>query len=170
MYTGRPSWSSTGDTSMAAANLHADNAGDGRGNWLGQHDRLFEHLMPDVHNHPAQPRCDVSEHDFLSTRAPSRAPSQRSTMADTAQGQQPKRRTHRKLILCFDGTGNKFHGDDSDSNILKIFRMLDRTANDQCKSWKPWTPRIVRKGLTWALDHYYQRRRAPDGEVRNLQI
>ena len=37
----------------------------------------------------------------------------------------------RKLILCFDGTGNKFHGDDSDSNILKIFRMLDRTADDQ---------------------------------------
>lgn len=37
----------------------------------------------------------------------------------------------RKLILCFDGTGNKFHGDESDSNILKIFRMLDRTAGDQ---------------------------------------
>lgn len=39
----------------------------------------------------------------------------------------------RKLILCFDGTGNKFRGDDSDSNILKIFRMLDSSANDQCK-------------------------------------
>lgn len=44
----------------------------------------------------------------------------------------------RKLVLCFDGTGNKFRGDDSDSNILKIFRMLDRTADDQY--------------------HYYQRR------------
>jgi uncharacterized protein (DUF2235 family) len=44
----------------------------------------------------------------------------------------------RKLVLCFDGTGNKFHGDDSDSNILKIFRMLDREADDQF--------------------HYYQRR------------
>lgn len=40
-------------------------------------------------------------------------------------------RKPRKLILCFDGTGNKFHGDDSDSNILKIFRMLDREADDQ---------------------------------------
>ncbi len=40
-------------------------------------------------------------------------------------------RKARKLVLCFDGTGNKFHGDDSDSNILKIFRMLDRTADDQ---------------------------------------
>lgn len=41
------------------------------------------------------------------------------------------RRKAAKLVLCFDGTGNKFHGDDSDSNILKIFRMLDRTASDQ---------------------------------------
>lgn len=40
-------------------------------------------------------------------------------------------RTPRKLVLCFDGTGNRFHGDESDSNILKIFRMLDRTAGDQ---------------------------------------
>lgn len=40
-------------------------------------------------------------------------------------------RKPRKLVLCFDGTGNKFHGDDSDSNILKIFRMLDRQASDQ---------------------------------------
>ena len=42
-----------------------------------------------------------------------------------------KSRGIKKLILCFDGTGNKFHGDDTDSNILKIFRMLDRTADDQ---------------------------------------
>ncbi len=47
----------------------------------------------------------------------------------------------RKLVLCFDGTGNKFHGDESDSNILKIFRMLDRTAGDQY--------------------HYYQREKRP---------
>ncbi|TVY84261.1 Uncharacterized protein LSUE1_G000870, partial [Lachnellula suecica] len=32
------------------------------------------------------------------------------------------------IVLCFDGTGNKFHGDSSDSNILKIFRMLDRSS------------------------------------------
>lgn len=30
------------------------------------------------------------------------------------------------FVLCFDGTGNKFTGTASDSNILKIFRMLDR--------------------------------------------
>lgn len=77
---------------------------------------------------------DISEHDFLSARGP---PSQRSTMgydiAATGGGAQRKTHVPRKLILCFDGTGNKFHGDDSDSNILKIFRMLDRTANDQCE-------------------------------------
>jgi hypothetical protein len=43
-------------------------------------------------------------------------------------------RAPRKLVLCFDGTGNKFRGDDSDSNILKIFRCLDREAGDQCRS------------------------------------
>lgn len=49
----------------------------------------------------------------------------------------PQNRTPRKLILCFDGTGNKFHGDDSDSNILKIFRMLDRNADDQYHYYQP---------------------------------
>lgn len=80
---------------------------------------------------------DVSEHDFLSVRGPT---SQHSMMGTDTNitgrggggGGPRNKHTHRKLILCFDGTGNKFHGDDSDSNILKIFRMLDRTANDQC--------------------------------------
>ncbi|KAI3392447.1 hypothetical protein diail_5691 [Diaporthe ilicicola] len=48
---------------------------------------------------------------------------QRNVSAAPGRRQKP-----RKLILCFDGTGNKFHGNESDSNILKIFRMLDRTA------------------------------------------
>ncbi|KAG6355050.1 hypothetical protein INS49_004131 [Diaporthe citri] len=48
-----------------------------------------------------------------------------------------RRQKPRKLILCFDGTGNKFHGNDSDSNILKIFRMLDREANDQYHYYQP---------------------------------
>lgn len=48
----------------------------------------------------------------------------------------------RKLILCFDGTGNKFRGDDSDSNILKIFRMLDSNANDQCEIRTPFINRL----------------------------
>ena len=54
----------------------------------------------------------------------------------------------RQIILCFDGTGNKFHGrmrpsreqdnrtnpasgDSADSNILKIYGMLDRANGDK---------------------------------------
>ncbi|CCX29818.1 Similar to Uncharacterized protein YEL023C; acc. no. P39992 [Pyronema omphalodes CBS 100304] len=37
----------------------------------------------------------------------------------------------KKLILCFDGTGNKFKGNSGDTNILKIFRMLDRSGEEQ---------------------------------------
>ncbi|RCI09499.1 hypothetical protein L249_3861 [Ophiocordyceps polyrhachis-furcata BCC 54312] len=54
-----------------------------------------------------------------------------------AGGGGQRRRGVRKLVLCFDGTGNKFHGDESDSNILKIFRMLDRTAADQYHYYQP---------------------------------
>ena len=41
------------------------------------------------------------------------------------------------FVLCFDGTGNKFHGDDSDSNILKIYRMLDRDDGSQFHYYQP---------------------------------
>jgi len=54
-----------------------------------------------------------------------------TNMVERPASPTPRDRVARKLILCFDGTGNKFHGDESDSNILKIFRMLDRTADDQ---------------------------------------
>lgn len=37
----------------------------------------------------------------------------------------------RTLVLCFDGTGNKFKGNSGDTNILKIFSMLDRRKGDQ---------------------------------------
>jgi hypothetical protein len=56
----------------------------------------------------------------------------------------------RKFILCFDGTGNKFQGNEGDSNsrcnalnqeeleltqaVLKIYSMLDKTDGAQCKS------------------------------------
>jgi uncharacterized protein (DUF2235 family) len=46
-------------------------------------------------------------------------------------------RGRRKFILCFDGTGNKFSGTDSDSNILKIYRMLDRNDDSQFHYYQP---------------------------------
>jgi hypothetical protein len=36
-----------------------------------------------------------------------------------------------RLVLCFDGTGNKFRGDASDTNIVKIYKLLERTAPGQ---------------------------------------
>jgi hypothetical protein len=32
-----------------------------------------------------------------------------------------------QIVLCFDGTGNTLRADGTESNILKIFRMLERT-------------------------------------------
>lgn len=29
----------------------------------------------------------------------------------------------KQFVLCFDGTGNKFAGDGSDTNVLKIYRV-----------------------------------------------
>lgn len=41
------------------------------------------------------------------------------------------------LVLCFDGTGNKFKGNSGDTNILKIFSMLDRRKGDQYHYYQP---------------------------------
>lgn len=37
----------------------------------------------------------------------------------------------RRIILCFDGTGNSFQGNESDTNIVKIYQMLDRHREGQ---------------------------------------
>ncbi|KAJ4243697.1 hypothetical protein NW762_014751 [Fusarium torreyae] len=38
---------------------------------------------------------------------------------------------YKKLILCFDGTGNIFHGTNEDTNVVKILRKLDRNHQNQ---------------------------------------
>lgn len=35
----------------------------------------------------------------------------------------------RQIVLCFDGTGNTFRADGADTNILKIYRMLEKSDN-----------------------------------------
>ncbi|CAJ0552178.1 Ff.00g061570.m01.CDS01 [Fusarium sp. VM40] len=85
----------------------------------------YSHLMPNSLN--GSVKDPPSSRDFQS-RPPT--PAMGPVIAD------PDRKP-RKLVLCFDGTGNKFHGDDSDSNILKIFRMLDRQASDQYHYYQP---------------------------------
>lgn len=37
-----------------------------------------------------------------------------------------------QIVLCFDGTGNTFRADGTETNILKICRMLQRT-DEQCR-------------------------------------
>jgi uncharacterized protein (DUF2235 family) len=56
---------------------------------------------------------------------------------DADDGNPPPPSHRRKFVLCFDGTGNKFSGTDSDSNILKIYRMLDRTDHTQFHYYQP---------------------------------
>lgn len=41
------------------------------------------------------------------------------------------------LVLCFDGTGNKFSGTPADSNIVKIYSLLDREDPLQCHYYQP---------------------------------
>ncbi|KAJ9607484.1 hypothetical protein H2200_007562 [Cladophialophora chaetospira] len=36
-----------------------------------------------------------------------------------------------RLVLCFDGTSNSFQANSGDTNIVKIYEMLDRETNDQ---------------------------------------
>lgn len=46
--------------------------------------------------------------------------------AETFDPSEPK-----KLILCFDGTGNTFSGSNADTNVVKILRKLDRNNPNQ---------------------------------------
>ncbi|OQD84885.1 hypothetical protein PENANT_c011G02787 [Penicillium antarcticum] len=43
----------------------------------------------------------------------------------------------KQFVLCFDGTGNKFAGDASDTNLVKIYRMLDRSQSHQYHYYQP---------------------------------
>ncbi|PYI00529.1 sporulation associated protein [Aspergillus sclerotiicarbonarius CBS 121057] len=49
----------------------------------------------------------------------------------------PPENPSRELVLCFDGTGNTFRADGGESNILKIFRMLDRKKAERYCYYQP---------------------------------
>ncbi|KAF7183709.1 hypothetical protein CNMCM7691_004059 [Aspergillus felis] len=57
----------------------------------------------------------------------------------------------KQFVLCFDGTGYKFRGDESDSNVLKIFRMLDRNEPGQYHYFQPGFGTYV--STTWVTPH-----------------
>jgi len=54
-----------------------------------------------------------------------------SSKKSSAKSDEPKKPKVSRLVLCFDGTGNKFSGDLSDTNIVKIYQLLDRSAKGQ---------------------------------------
>jgi uncharacterized protein (DUF2235 family) len=37
----------------------------------------------------------------------------------------------KRLVLCFDGTDNKYSADESDSNIVQIYELMDRESLNQ---------------------------------------
>ncbi|RYO31801.1 hypothetical protein AA0113_g11800 [Alternaria arborescens] len=45
--------------------------------------------------------------------------------------------TPRKLVLCFDGTGNEFKGNTSDTNIVKLYDKFDRKDPMQYHYYQP---------------------------------
>ncbi|KAJ4370380.1 hypothetical protein N0V83_004898 [Neocucurbitaria cava] len=75
----------------------------------------------------SRPPTAASQVDFFSNPGP-------MEYAAPAQG---RAHVRKKFVLCFDGTGNKFSGTDADSNILKIYRMLDRNGDDQFHYYQP---------------------------------
>lgn len=48
----------------------------------------------------------------------------------------------KKLILCFDGTGNTFSGSNADTNVVKILRKLDRNNKNQFHYYQSKMPVI----------------------------
>jgi uncharacterized protein (DUF2235 family) len=63
-------------------------------------------------------------------------------------GENDPNRKPKTFVLCFDGTGNKFSGTDADSNILKIYRMLNR--NEIHSFYQPGIGTYITSGT---LDH-----------------
>lgn len=54
----------------------------------------------------------------------------------------------KKLVLCFDGTGNEFSGSNADTNVVKMLKKLDRNAPNQYHYYqsKSLLPSLARSG------------------------
>ncbi|KAH7146298.1 hypothetical protein EDB81DRAFT_487121 [Dactylonectria macrodidyma] len=120
------------------------------------------HLAPASAQHASVREHAPTKDDKFAPRHESQSRPDTPIMNPVLPAPQPGRKPH-KLVLCFDGTGNKFHGDDSDSNILKIFRMLDRTANDQYHYYQPGigtyvvSRSLTHTGIRARLSSWYQK-------------
>ncbi|CAF9931387.1 MAG: hypothetical protein HETSPECPRED_007855 [Heterodermia speciosa] len=52
-------------------------------------------------------------------------------------GAPKSQKVHGKLLCCFDGTGNRYSGDTSDTNIVKLYQKFDRHAPKQFHYYQP---------------------------------
>jgi len=92
-------------------------------------EKLAKHLFPPVPTvEPLSPTESVSP-KTVKPLHPLSIP-QHDSQVPPRDIQTPKIKPTR-LVLCFDGTGNKFRGDSSDTNIVKIYKLLERTAPGQ---------------------------------------
>ncbi|KAF2179680.1 hypothetical protein K469DRAFT_673774 [Zopfia rhizophila CBS 207.26] len=62
----------------------------------------------------------------------------------------------RRLVLCFDGTGNAFRGDTSDTNVVKIYQMLDRAIPVQFHYYQPGIG-TYKEGKTNAPETFFRK-------------
>ena len=46
----------------------------------------------------------------------------------------------RRLVLCFDGTGNTFSGSNADTNVVKLLSKLDRNDPKQLHYYQSKPP------------------------------
>lgn len=62
--------------------------------------------------------------------------------AASAMGDIPEQRPNRRLVLCFDGTGNSFQGTESDTNIVKLYGLMDRRDPQQFHYYQRLYPQL----------------------------
>jgi uncharacterized protein (DUF2235 family) len=63
-------------------------------------------------------------------------------VCSSIMGDAPQRN---RLVLCFDGTSNRFQANSADTNIVKIYEMLDRESNNQYHYYQRKSSSLVRR-------------------------
>lgn len=85
-----------------------------------------EQHLPQIVSIAPNQQPQIAMKDFAHERKASVAP----LLTETGG----KHKTPRSLVLCFDGTGNGYIGDGTETNVWKIFQMLDKHDENQCKN------------------------------------
>lgn len=96
----------------------------------------FRYARPQIHD-PVLPA--VRSHATGAALKPLQIPSQprASRVGEIVLSNTAAVSPRKSLVLCFDGTGNKFSGTASDSNILKIYSLLDKQDANQFHYYQP---------------------------------